>query len=124
MKSLIPKTAALVLAIIVVLPAMSLAHAFADHSEPRVGSTIAKAPTEVKIWFTQQIEPAFSKIEVFGPDGKQIDKKDTHVDPSDHHVLIVSLPSPAGAGAYRVHWHVVSLDTHHTQNDFKFVVKP
>ncbi len=123
MNSFISKSFVLVLGILLA-PSALRAHAFADHSEPRVGSTIAKAPSEVKIWFTQEIEPAFSKIEVFGPDGKEIDKKDTHIDPADHHVMIVSLPSAVAAGTYRVHWHVVSVDTHHTQNDFKFVVKP
>jgi methionine-rich copper-binding protein CopC len=123
MNSTLLKTTILALGVVLAAPAMVWAHAFADRSEPRVGSTIAKAPAEVKIWFTQQIEPAFSKIEVFGPDGKEIDKKDTHVDPSDHHVLIVSLPA-LPAGTYKVHWHVVSVDTHHTQNDFKFEIKP
>jgi hypothetical protein len=27
-------------------------------------------------------------------------------------------------GAYRVHWHVVSVDTHMTEGDFSFTVKP
>ncbi|HSZ58733.1 MAG TPA: copper resistance protein CopC [Tepidisphaeraceae bacterium] len=112
-------------AIIVILAAQQSlwAHAFADHSEPRVGATVSKPPADVRIWFTQEVEPAFSRIEVVGPDGKEVDKKDTHVDPSDHHVLIVSLPA-LPPGTYKVHWHVVSVDTHHTQNDFKFVVKP
>jgi copper resistance protein C len=26
-------------------------------------------------------------------------------------------------GAYRVHWHAVSVDTHHTQGTFEFTVK-
>jgi methionine-rich copper-binding protein CopC len=99
------------------------AHAMADHSEPRVGSQLSRPPTLVKIWFTQEVEPAFSRIQVFGSDGKEVDKKDTHVDPQDHHVLMVSL-TPLPPGTYRVHWQVVSVDTHRTQNDFKFVVKP
>jgi len=30
---------------------------------------------------------------------------------------------PLPAGTYRVKWHVVSVDTHRTQGDFKFTVK-
>ena len=105
------------------LPKSLQAHAMADHSEPRVGSELSRPPTLVKIWYTQEVEPAFSKIQVFGPDGKEVDNKDTHVDPQDHHILMVSLP-PLPQGSYRVHWQVVSVDTHRTQNDFKFIVKP
>ena|SRR5437763_11299335 len=99
------------------------AHATPDHSEPRVGSTVDKPPTEVRIWFNEKIEPAFSAIEVFGADGKQIDKKDSHVDAKENRLLIVSVGTLA-PGTYRVAWHVVSVDTHKTSGDFKFTVKP
>jgi methionine-rich copper-binding protein CopC len=99
------------------------AHAFLDHSEPRVGETIGKAPKEVKIWFTQQPEPAFSSIKVLNSDGKQIDENDTHPDKDDAKELIVSLPD-LSPGTYKVVWHVLSVDTHKTQGDFKFTVQP
>jgi methionine-rich copper-binding protein CopC len=99
------------------------AHATAERSEPKVGAEISKPPADVKIWFSEAIEPAFSKIQVFAPDGKEIDKKDSHVDPKDKRLLIVSLPGGLPAGTYRVHWQVVSIDTHRTQNDFKLVLK-
>jgi methionine-rich copper-binding protein CopC len=99
------------------------AHAFLDHSDPRVGSTVDKSPATVDIWFTQEPELAFSRIEVFDSDGKQVDSKDTHVDDKDAKELIVSLPN-LPAGTYKVVWHVLSTDTHKTQGDFKFSVKP
>lgn len=110
------------LAVLVFLPAAALAHAFLDHSEPKVGSEVDKAPAEVRIKYTQAIEPAFSKIEVKDKDGKEVDKKDTHVDPQDKQMLIVSLPV-LPPGVYTVSWHVVSVDTHPTRGDFKFTVK-
>ena len=110
------------LAVLVYLPGAALAHAFLDHSEPKVGSEVAKAPAEVRIKFTQAVEPAFSKIEVKDKDGKTVDKKDTHLDPQDRQTLIVSLES-LPPGTYTVSWHVVSVDTHPTRGDFKFTVK-
>ena len=41
------------------------AHAFIQQAEPGVGSTVQASPSEVKIRFTEKIEPAFSKIQVF-----------------------------------------------------------
>ena len=40
------------------------AHAFLDHADPRVGSTVATAPREVFLTYTQKLEPAFSSVEV------------------------------------------------------------
>jgi hypothetical protein len=99
----------------------AMAHAFLDRAEPRVGSVVPAAPKEVKIWFTQEPEHAFSSIQVFDANDKEIDKADTHTDANDNKVLIVSLPE-LGAGTYKVVWHVLSIDTHRTQGEFKFSV--
>lgn len=102
---------------------ISQAHAFLDHADPKVGSEVNQSPTEIKIWFTQEIEPAFSSIQLLDSSGKQIDKKDTHLDDKDKKLLIVSVPQ-LQPGEYKVVWSVVSRDTHHTHGDFKFTVKP
>jgi len=115
--------AGLVLALLLALPGMASAHAFVDHAEPKVGADINAAPTEIKIWFTQQIEPAFSRIRVFDSDGQQIDNKDSRQDKDDKKLLVVSLPH-LSPGRYKVEWKVVSVDTHHTSGDFKFTIKP
>jgi methionine-rich copper-binding protein CopC len=99
------------------------AHAFLDHAEPRVGSKVSASPDEVKIWFTQELEPAFSSIKVFDANGNQVDKKDTHLDDKDKKLLKVSL-STLAPGEYKVVWQVVSVDTHRTNGDFKFQIKP
>jgi methionine-rich copper-binding protein CopC len=105
------------------LPSVAVAHAFLDHSDPKVGSAVSASPKVVKIWFTQELEPAFSGIVVTDPNGTEVDKKDTHLDDSDKTLLIVSLPK-LSPGKYKVAWHVVSVDTHRTQGDFKFTVNP
>lgn len=103
-------------------PAAAWAHAFLDHANPKVGSVINDSPGEIKIWFTQEIEPDFSTIEVHDSNGHQVDKKDSHLDAKDKTLLIVSVPKLAD-GEYSVAWSVVSVDTHHTHGDFKFTVK-
>jgi methionine-rich copper-binding protein CopC len=95
------------------------AHAFLERSDPTVGGKVHSAPAEVRIWFTEAIEPAFSSIQVFDAAGKQLDKKDTHRDPSNRSLLHISLP-PLGPGTYKVVWRVVSVDTHMTKGDFTF----
>src|SRR5262245_36202871 len=98
------------------------AHAFMVRAEPRVGSKLDIAPTEVRIWFSESVEPASSSIKVFDGQGKQVDKKDTHADPSNHAVLDVSLTAGLKPGSYRVSWRVMSVDTHVTNGDFRFQI--
>lgn len=98
------------------------AHAFPDHSQPAVGATVSPAPTELQIWFTQKIEPAFSGVEVLDANGAQADKGDAKVDAQDQSLLHVSL-KPLAPGSYKVHWYVVSVDTHPTEGNFTFTVK-
>ena len=50
------------------------AHAFLDHASPLVGGTVAAAPHEVTLWFTQNIEPAFSRIAVSDSSGARVDQ--------------------------------------------------
>ena len=101
---------------------LAQAHAFLDHAEPRVGSTV-HAPTKVTIWFTEELEGAFSKIQVFDAQGKEVDKKDSKVDPAQQAVMTVSLPA-LPAGHYKVVWSAVAIDTHHTTGTFPFTVAP
>jgi copper resistance protein C len=95
------------------------AHAFLMDAEPAVGSTVQKSPSEVRIRFTENIEPAFSSIQVFDASGKEVDKRDLNLDRSDHALLHASLPR-LGVGIYKVVWRVVSVDTHVTNGNFTF----
>ena len=101
----------------------AIAHAFLDHASPRVGSTVHGAPAAVKLWFTEELEPAFSTMRVLDKGGKPVDRGDAHVDKSDRTLLEVAL-APLAPGSYRVRWRVVSVDTHVTEGDFTFDVAP
>ncbi|MEY2492892.1 MAG: copper resistance protein [Verrucomicrobiota bacterium] len=97
------------------------AHAFLKDAEPGVGSTVQASPNEVRIWFTENIDPAFSSIQVFDASNRQVDKRDVHLDRSDHALLHVTLPQ-LGAGTFKVVWRVVSVDTHVTNGSFTYRV--
>ena len=97
------------------------AHAFLKDAQPGVGSTVQKSPSEVRIRFTENVEPAVSSIQVFDASGKEVDKRDLYLDRADHALLHVSLPL-LGAGMYKVVWRVVSVDTHVTNGTFTFRV--
>jgi copper resistance protein C len=104
------------------LPYAALGHAYPDHADPKVGSTISIAPTRVRIWFDSALEPVFSTIMVHNADGRMVDKGDGHVDSSDPTLLEISLP-PLTPGTYRVIWNVVARDTHRTMGNYVFTIK-
>jgi methionine-rich copper-binding protein CopC len=111
-----------VLASVVLSPGAG-AHAFLDHAAPLVGSTVHGSPGEVRVWFTQELEPAFSNLRVVDQNGAQIDRHNSAIDPSDRSLMKVSLPS-LPPGTYKVFWHALSVDTHTTEGSFSFEVVP
>ena len=109
-----------VLATLLARPGPARAHAFLDHAEPRVGSTVSSPPALLTLVFTEPIEAAFSRVEVADASGKRI-----ATGPLEHPApatITVSLPGLA-PGSYTVTWAVVSVDTHPTEGHFVFVVK-
>jgi methionine-rich copper-binding protein CopC len=112
-----------VLALSVLGPNVAHAHAMLDHASPAVGNTVHAAPAQVKLWFSEEIEPAFSSLRVLDASGKEVDKRDKVVSPADRTLLTVSVPV-LPPGTYKVLWRVVSVDTHKTEGDFTFTVAP
>lgn len=113
----------LIVIVSLVMTRIGSAHAFLDHAEPAVGSKIHISPANVKIWFTEKLEPAMCKLRVFDESGQEIDKHDVASPPDNAALLTVSLP-PLKPGKYNVSWRAVSVDTHVTTGDFSFEVAP
>jgi copper resistance protein C len=95
------------------------AHAFLDHADPKVGSTIHGPPSQVTVWMTEDLEPAFSRLQVFDAKGVEVDKKNTRVSGATMAVSLEKL-SP---GTYHVSWQAVATDTHKTSGTFEFTVQ-
>jgi hypothetical protein len=102
-------------------PAISYAHAMLDHASPKVGSSSPTAPHEVILWFTENLEPAFSQIEVRNESGALVSAGKARLGAGNE--LRVGLKA-LGPGTYKVSWRVLSVDTHRTQGDFSFRVGP
>ena len=97
------------------------AHAFLDHASPAVGGSVTTAPAVVTLWFTQDLEPAFSSATVTNEAGQRVDLGNTRIPPGSPAELEIGL-KPLPPGTYLVSWHVVSVDTHPTEGTFTFEV--
>jgi hypothetical protein len=100
---------------------LAWAHAFLDHASPAVGSSVAASPPDVTLWFTQDLEPAFSDVTVTNEAGQRVDLGNAHIPQGSPAELQIAL-KPLPPGTYTVSWHVVSVDTHPTEGTFTFDV--
>ena len=116
-----PLGAAVALTAILLGAGVAWSHAFLERAEPRVGSTVKSPPSQVRVWFTEPLEPAFSTLEVVNQSGERVDRGPARIDAASPAMLQVPL-KPLGPGAYRVKWRVLSVDTHVTEGDFTFRV--
>src|SRR5262245_11376069 len=105
------------------LPVAAFAHAHLDHASPAVGSTMAQAPKEVSLWFTEALEAKFSTIERRDAQGRPVQAGPATLARDNTAQLRVPL-KPLSPGTYKVIWRVLSVDTHRTQGDFTFRVGP
>jgi len=99
------------------------AHAFLDHASPAVGSSVPASPPVVTLWFTQDLEPAFSGVTVTDEAGQRVDLGKAQIPQGNPEELQIGL-KPLTPGTYLVSWHVVSVDTHPTEGTFTFEIKP
>src|SRR5471030_1471730 len=109
--------------LVAVAPSVAFAHAMLDRAMPPVGSSQTAAPREVVLSFTEDLEPAFSTIEVRNESGAVVSSGKAQVDPKQRTQLRVPL-KPLAPGTYKVIWRVLSVDTHRTQGEFTFKVVP
>src|ERR1700677_5013192 len=101
----------------------AFAHAQLEKATPAVGGTVASA-SEIRLEVSEGVESKFTTVPLSGPGAAAAPCAPATTAAGNQAVLIVPISKPLAAGAYTVHWHAVSVDTHHTQGTFEFTVKP
>jgi len=105
---------------------IAVGHAEYDRSVPAADAVVDIAPTQVQIWFTQEIfrRQGVNSIEVASADGTRVDLDDTAIDDDDRKLMNVSLASDLAAGVYTVRWRALSAeDGHEGQGEFRFTIE-
>jgi methionine-rich copper-binding protein CopC len=95
------------------------AHAKLARSEPAAASTLRSAPGEVRLWFTENLEAAFSSAHLLDGERRRVDGAEGKVDGTNGTLLRMTLPA-LGAGSYTVVYRVVSIDSHVTAGELSF----
>ncbi len=89
------------------------AHAILLRSDPAKDAVLPRVPQQVRMWFSEDLNPAFSTVVVVNGANKRIDKRDAHVASSDSREMDLSLPSDLFPAVYVVIYRTDSNDDGH-----------
>ena len=86
-------------------------------------STLKRAPDEVRLYFTERLEPAYSSVRGRGRPGRSGSIAETATSTARTPLLLRATLPPLPPGTYTVHWRVLSVDGDVTEGRFTFRVE-
>lgn len=97
-------------------------HARLVKAEPAARATVSIAPTVVRLWFNERIEPRFASAEVTDTNGQVVSAGPAAVSADDPKRMELPL-GELTPGVYRVRYRVLSVDGHVVEASHTFTVK-
>jgi copper transport protein len=95
------------------------AHANLLRSDPPGNASLDQAPAEIRLWFSEALEPEFSSISLRDSQGQLVNTPPSIVDAGDPAQMVMQ-PGELPEGLYTVTWRVLSTDGHSTEGSFAF----
>ncbi len=99
-----------------------MAHAQLIKAEPARRAALNKAPAQIRLWFNEEIEGAYTTLTVSGANKKLVTNEKPKVVADDHKSIILPLPKTK-PGKYKVKFRVLSVDGHVVDSTFNYTVK-
>src|SRR5690606_13567984 len=110
------------IAVLLLIHGPSQAHANLIQSDPPANAVLPDPPQEIRLWFTEPLEPDFSQITLRDQAGSPLDSFSSFIDTADAKQMVVPIDHLPD-GLYTVSWRVVSTaDGHSTEGSFSFTV--
>ena len=103
----------LALCLTLLFPAIASAHAILLRSDPAKDSVLSIAPKQVRMWYSEALNPAFSTAVVVNGENKRVDNRDAHVSSNDQTEMDVTLQPNLPPAVYIVIWRTDSADDGH-----------
>lgn len=111
--------------ILLAFPGSSFAHAVLVRSDPAQGAVLRVPPGQVRLWFSEVVEPQFSTAQVVTPSNQQAGSQQVSVSgvSGSTSEIVVTLSSRLLPGSYVVLWRTVStVDGHVESGSFSFTL--
>ena len=91
-------------------PVHSHAQAILLRSDPMQNAILNSAPTQVRMWFSDDLSSGTSTAMVVIPSNQRIDLHNAHISSTDSHEMDVALQPLLTPGTYSVLWTTQSAD--------------
>lgn len=92
------------------------AHAFLERSDPQANAVLPTQPTEVRLWFTEPLEPDYSRAQLFDAAGVLVPTDASRIGANNE--LLLTLPQNLPTGTYSVQWRNISTADGHPQQGY------
>lgn len=102
--------------------APALAHSMLVKAEPPRRAVLAKSPTQVQLWFNEEIEGDYASLVVLDAEKHPVTEVKPKLAPEDRKSIVLPLPDLT-PGKYSVKFRVLSVDGHVVESYFDFSVK-
>ncbi len=113
----------LALSVILLSPITSEAHSVLLRSDPPQDAVLNTAPSQVQMWFSEDLNPTFSTASVTDSQNHRVDTSNAHVSSSDPREMDLSLQPNLQTSVYIVLWRTQSADDGHVLNgSFLFTI--
>jgi copper resistance protein C len=100
----------------------ALAHSMLIKAEPPRRAVLAKTPTQVKLWFNEELEGEYASLIVLDAEKRPVTEIKPQLAPDDPKSIVLPLPELM-PGKYSVKFRVLSVDGHVVESSFDFTVK-
>lgn len=100
------------------------AHAHLKSAVPALNGTVAAAPSELDLRFSEGLNLKFTGAKITGPDKATVATGSATLGDGGDTTLVVPVSTPLRPGTYEVDWHALSTDGHKTSGNYLFTVKP
>jgi len=113
----------LAICLTLLFPAVASAHAILLRSDPAADSVLSIAPQQVRMWFSEALNPALSTAVVINGQNKRVDNRDAHVAPNDATEMALTLQTNLPPAVYIVIYRTDSaVDGHILRGSFIFSI--
>jgi len=97
------------------------AHGTVETASPKNGATLGTPPSEIRLKFSEALEPAFTSVKLFSSSGQQVATSEK-ARVEDGKTVVLPLPTLA-PGGYKAQWMSVGHDGHPVRGELTFTVK-
>lgn len=118
--------AAMVLAVMAILGTAhdASAHGALKSSAPAADAHIERVPTEIRLTFNENVEQAFTRITLLGPDGRPVALTSVTVPADSPRVAFAAITGTLLPGIHTVQWQFAGRDGHPVRGNFSFTLVP